>query len=94
MTERDRIYLQILEFGLVSIRSASYGGDVEYCTIESDHLHNLPSLIGETNEGRHSYYFDVERTSYLKAVAQTSHAQNSNRYKKLWAQLEKIGPQN
>jgi hypothetical protein len=92
MTERDQIYVEILHAGLIALKNASYGGDVEYWKVESDHLHNLPSLIGESNELRHDYYFDKERTLYLERVAACNRnsAHPLARYRELWLQLENL----
>jgi hypothetical protein len=46
MTERDAIYLQILRHGLLRIRDSAALGHLEYCAVESEHLHNIPSPIG------------------------------------------------
>ena len=61
LPERDRIYIQILDAGIVAIRNASLDGIIPYCQVESEHLHNIPSLIGETNEKRHDFYLDGEK---------------------------------
>lgn len=66
MTERDRVYTQILHFGLLRLRDAACGGHVQYCAVEAEHLHNIPSLIGETNELRHQFYYEKERSYYLE----------------------------
>ena len=93
MSERDQIYVQILHVGLLALHNASYGGDAAYWKIESDHLHNLPSLIGDPNEHRHAYYFDQERVAYLDAVQGTTvHDFTLIRYRELWAQLERLRP--
>jgi hypothetical protein len=68
MSERDKLYLQILTYGLIRLREAARAGDSDYCAVEADHLHNLPSLLGEPNELRHEYYFEKERTLYLERV--------------------------
>ena len=91
---RDEVYRDILGFGLLHVRNAAYSGDAHTCEIEADHLHNLPSLIGEPNELRHRYYYDNERTLYLErmAVQDSSAAERARftlaRYHDLWAELE------
>jgi hypothetical protein len=93
MRTRDEVYLDILKWGLLHIRNAGCSGDARTCEIESDHLHNLPSLIGERNELRHRYYFDDERALYLERItAQDSTAVElasftMARYRELWAEL-------
>ena len=68
MTERDTIYVQILHFGLERIRDLAMFGHVEYYAVESEHLHNIPSLIGETNEQRHKFYFLQETLLDISSV--------------------------
>ena len=94
MSDRDRVYVQILHYGLIGLKNAAYGGEAAYWEIESDHLHNLPSLVGEPNEHRHDYYFDTERSYYLERV---QHCKQDTRftlarYKELWEQLEALKP--
>jgi len=91
MTPRDEIYIKILHFRLLSLRDASFRGDVEYWKIESDHLHNIPSLIGETNQLRHDYYFEKEKTHYLDSVitGQNEIDFTLARYHEFWSELEK-----
>lgn len=89
MTERDQIYVQILDFGLLRLRDSACGGHIQYCAIEAEHLHNIPSLIGETNELRHQYYFEKERTYYLERVDRSIPGIEFTlrRYEELWQQL-------
>jgi hypothetical protein len=91
MNERDRIYVQILHFGLLALRNGSSNGNLRYCQIEAEHLHNVPSLIGEPNDRRHDYYLDVEKPSYLEQVEGLSVPAMEftlSRYAELWPQLE------
>ena len=66
MTERDDIYVQILHLGLLALRNAAQSGNASHCAIEADHLQNIPSLIGETDEHRHARYLNSERVDYLE----------------------------
>jgi len=66
MRPRPEIYAQILKWGLLQIRNDADAGKTELCSIEANHLHNMPSLIDEDNEQRHKYYFESERTLYLE----------------------------
>ena len=89
MTERDAIYVQILHYGLLRIRDSSATGHLQHCAVESEHLHNIPSLIGESNEHRHLYYFCQERTFYLERVDHSVPGLDftMSRYVELWARL-------
>lgn len=92
MTERDGGYAKILSFGLVRMRDAGEAGYATYCVVEAEHLHNIPSLIGEANEKRHEYYFDKERTWYLERVDRTvpGVAFTLKRYEELWEELRRL----
>jgi hypothetical protein len=66
VSELDRLYIAILYRGLVSIRNASSNGDLDLCRAESEYLHEIPSLIGETNMHRHIYQVTKVRPAFLK----------------------------
>jgi uncharacterized protein (TIGR02996 family) len=65
---RERAYLDILHHGLVRVRDFAYAGQTQLCEIEADHLHNIPTLLGETNESRHVFYIMQERGLYLERL--------------------------
>jgi hypothetical protein len=62
----DTLYWSILQSGLINIRTAAEQGDLARCRAEADHIHNIPSLIGEENWYRHFYYADQERRAYIQ----------------------------
>jgi hypothetical protein len=68
LTSRDRAYLEILHFGLVLLRNFACGGRLEFTPIEAEHLHEIPTLIGEANEQRHTYYLCGTRGLYLQQL--------------------------
>src|SRR5688572_11024743 len=92
VSERDAIYLHILHFGLVRLRDTAGCGNAAYCAVEADHLHNLPSLVGESNEHRHDYYFDKERPFYLERVDRSVPGIEFTlaRYAELWQRLSEL----
>ena len=92
MTDRDEIYIQILEYGLIALKNAAITGNVKYWATEAEHLHNVPSLIGDSNEFRHRYYFDQERVAYLESVDRSipEIQFTLRRYDELWAELEPL----
>jgi hypothetical protein len=92
MSDRDAIYLQILHHGLLRLRDAAVLGHTKYCAVEAEHLHNIPSLIGETNEHRHAYYFGQERVYYLERVDRSLPGLEFtlSRYVELWERLGKL----
>lgn len=65
MSELDKLYIAILQSGLAAIRNAAIQGDLEYCKVESEHLHELPSLIGESNMNCHMFYVTNTRKVYM-----------------------------
>jgi hypothetical protein len=92
VNERDAAYLHILRFGLTCLRDAAGGGNAAYCAVEADHLHNLPSLVGEANECRHDYYFDRERPLYLERVDRSVPGIEFTlaRYAEIWQRLSEL----
>lgn len=95
MSKRDQIYIRILEHGLLRLRDAGLLRMVEYCTIEAEHLHNLPSLIGEANERRHKCYFEKERPYYLERVDRSVPGLDFTlrRYEECWQELRELAGQ-
>ena len=95
MSKRDQIYIRILEHGLLRLRDAGLLGMTEYCAIEAEHLHNLPSLIGEANERRHEYYFEKERPYYLERVNRSvpGFDLTLRRYEECWQELRDLTKQ-
>jgi hypothetical protein len=65
---RDRAYLDLLHNGLVLLRNFAHGGRVKLCRVEAEHLHEIPTLIGEANEFRHEYYLRATRGLYLQQL--------------------------
>ena len=59
------ILFKILDFGILRIRTSAEHGDSEFCRIEANHLHNLPSLLLNFSLERLKYYLDVEVSQYL-----------------------------
>jgi len=68
LTRRNELYLEILKFGLLWIRSYGHHGDHRHCEIEADHLHNIPAYVAGGNEAHHLFYLTKEIPYYLKRV--------------------------
>lgn len=74
LTSRDRAYLDLLHYGLVLLRNFACGGRLGFCPIEAEHLHEMPTLIGEDNERRHVYYLRGTRGLYLQQLRELGDA--------------------
>ena len=68
MKDIDTIYLTILHRGLVALRNAAEAGDIARCRAEAEHLHEMPTLVGESNLHRHLHYARGTRALYLEWV--------------------------
>ena len=64
MSELGRLYVLLLQSGLAAIRNAALIGDLEHCRFESEHLHEIPSLINEPNINPYFFYANVIRQRY------------------------------
>ncbi len=65
MTRKDA-YIFLLERGMTALRLSLDENDREWYLQEFEFLHNVPSLIYETNLARHEYFWDTERRCYLE----------------------------
>lgn len=74
MQSLDPAYRRILQIGIVAVRDAAANGDIERCRVEAEHIHNIPSLIGEENVQRHLYYVSCERKAYKDWIAASGRA--------------------
>ncbi|WP_298867136.1 hypothetical protein [uncultured Gimesia sp.] len=68
MDELQRLYVQLLHNGLLEIRTAFGLDEKEWLEAEIDFLHNIPSLLNETNIHRHRYFWEKERPYYLERI--------------------------
>ncbi|MGB9122236.1 MAG: hypothetical protein WCE73_16565 [Candidatus Angelobacter sp.] len=82
--EIKEVLLNILQIGLLRIRSFGWDGAAKECSIEADHLHNLPTLIQLPSIARLLYYYNIERTGFLKR------ASNADMFKSHWERLAKL----
>jgi hypothetical protein len=58
--------LKIIETGLLSIRQHADRNDSARCSIEANHLHNLPVLVENCSPQRLTYYLEVEVPQYIR----------------------------
>jgi len=92
VNERDQIYVEILRYGMLKLREVAHMKRLECCEVEAEHLHNIPSLIGETNDYRHAYYIDSEVPFYLERVDRAPDMTRFAlaRFEPLWARLREL----
>ena len=64
-TEVAEILARILRTGLLRIRVLGAQGMAAQCSIEADHLHNLPLLVWEPRLDLLRHYFNFERTEFM-----------------------------
>jgi hypothetical protein len=64
--EIKTILLNILSLGLLRIRALGNSGSAEQCSIEADHLHNLPHLIQSLNRDELLNYYTNEIRGFLR----------------------------
>lgn len=58
--------LEILKFGLLNIRYYGGKGDSERCSIEANHLHNIPGMLRLYSPEMLDYYLDGEQPEFVK----------------------------
>lgn len=92
LSDIDTLYGHVLTAGFISLREALDVGDLEWAKAETELLHNVPSLIGDRNWGRHDYFMDKERAVYI-AWASASGRENVKArmrtfYYPFWSELE------
>lgn len=92
MQEINRLYAKLLEFGLHTLRVASYLQDKEWLDAEIEMLHNIPSLIGEESVERHRYNWFQERKNFLRWVDTSGREEAKSRtktfYEPVWRELK------
>lgn len=83
--EIKHILLDILRAGLLRIRAFGNSGCAEACSLEADHIHNIPHLIKSLSLDELAYYYDIERTAFQSATTF-----DVTEFKPLWERLDKL----
>lgn len=90
----DELYRQLLNAGFILLRNASWESNLEWISAELEFLHNVPSLIFESNWLRHEYFWIQERSMYMEWAARanipTQQSLMRAFYLPIWEELEKI----
>lgn len=66
MQQLDKDYLYVLKYGLYRARDAAYEPSNERVIRETEHIHEIPTLIGDDNIHRHLDYLIRMRGMYLE----------------------------
>lgn len=94
MNELAPYYIKLLHHGLLSIREAAYAKDIEWVKAQTELLHNVPSLIDETNTKRHEYFWVCERQAYIEWIESSGGETPRKRmriyYEPIWQEMEPL----
>lgn len=94
MERLNALYNRLLGFGLISVREAVRSQDQEWAEAETELLHNVPSLIDETNVERHRYFWFTEREHYIEWAESAGREKPRSRmrtyYEPIWREMEPI----
>ena len=96
MNKLDRLYIEILRNGLVSIRNALRDNDVKWASAQAEYLHDIPSLIGESNINRHKYFWEGTRILFIEWANENCNHDHDYKeemhylYKQIWQEMEGI----
>jgi len=82
--ELRHILLEILRAGLLRIRAFGNSGLSDACSLEADHIHNLPMLVQTLNWDELLFYFNVERPAFLSRTEA-----DTEDFRPFWNKLEK-----
>jgi hypothetical protein len=77
------IILEILNNGILRVRSAGWSGDSDRCAIEADHVHNLPCLLADYSPDLLRFYWESARVSFIDQSAPSAIAP----FEPLWSRL-------
>lgn len=93
MNRLDDCYKMLLNVGFIVLREAMQSGSREWLNAELEMLHNVPSLIGESNGHRHRYYWLQERIAYMEWISTSGsdHAKSRMKtyYQPVWEEMSK-----
>ena len=65
------VLLEILSRGILRIRALAWSGDANRCIVEADHIHNLPNLIRDYSPELLTFYWEVERASFVSQIPES-----------------------
>jgi len=88
MNKKDEKLLalkKIISYGLLNIRRYGANGDARQCEVEADHIHNLPSVLFDFDDGSFFYYWEVEKPIYEKYTKKNDRGM----FEESWEELER-----
>ena len=83
--ELKTVLLNILRIGILRIRALGNEGLGEQCSVEADHLHNLPMLVQSLHLEELLHYYNIERVGFLRRTTS-----NADEFKPQWEQLARL----
>jgi hypothetical protein len=94
MTQLELLYAQNLQVGFIVLRQAVESGIRDWINAELELLHNVPTLMGESNKERHRYFWYKERARYLDWVSgpgrETAKSRMLTYYEPIWSEMEPL----
>lgn len=94
MCDLDNCYARLLQVGFVVLRQAFESADTEWLDAELTLLHNIPTLIGETNAERHRYFWFHERDLYIDGLSKREKHEALSRmrtyYEPIWNEMQPL----
>jgi hypothetical protein len=94
MNDLDTLYARLLHFGFIFLQQAAAQRDHAWLEAQLEMLHNIPSLIGETNAHRHEYYWRQERQAFIDWVSVPGREAAKSRmltyYEPVWREMEPL----
>jgi hypothetical protein len=94
MNQLGELYCTLLQFGFISLREAILSKDYAWAEKEVEFLHNIPTLVDETNLERHRCFWFNERDLYIQWVNTRGSDEPRSRmrtfYEPVWRGMEPI----
>ncbi len=93
MDNINTLYAQLLHVGFIVLRQAIDAKDWEWADKERELLHNVPSLMNESNMERHKCFWLLERPRYIEWVSARGGEPRSRMmtyYAPLWKEMEPV----
>src|SRR5487761_1497469 len=94
MDRLNELYGRLLAAGFIVLRQAVRSKDLEWAEAEFELLHNVPSLLNESNLERHRYFWFTEREHYIQWVSAPGREKQKSRmktyYEPVWREMKPV----